>query len=86
MGLDRDELAKAEKEYRQAVSLVENPEPADYFRLGESCRLQGKFDDAIAAFTKASELSQGQMKQLADQQVDLAKKQKAMAAAAPAKP
>ena len=52
MGLDKDELAKAENEYKQAVTVTENPEPSDYYRLGEACRLQGKIDDAIAAFSE----------------------------------
>ncbi len=56
MGMDKEELAKAEQEYKQAVTLTDNPDPSDYFRMGEACRLQGKIDDAIAAFTKASEL------------------------------
>jgi tetratricopeptide (TPR) repeat protein len=58
-GLDKDELAKAEKEYRLAVTGVDHPDPSAYYRMGEACRLQGKTDDAIAAFTKASELGKG---------------------------
>ena len=85
MGLDKDELAKAEKEYKLAVSITDHPDPSDYYRMGEACRLQGKLDDAIAAFTKASELGQGAVKQYADQQIDMLKKAKAQSAA-PAKP
>ena len=59
MGLDKGELAKAEQEYKLAVSTTDHPDPSDYYRMGEACRLQGKLDDAIAAFTKASELGQG---------------------------
>ena len=59
MGLDQEELSKAEKEYRLAVTCTDQPDPRAYFRLGEACRLQGKLDDAIAAFTKASELGPG---------------------------
>jgi len=77
MGLDQDELAKAEKEYRLAVSSTDHPDPAAYFRLGEACRLQGKWDEAIAAFTKASELGKGALKQLADQEIEVVKKAKA---------
>ena len=84
-GLDKEELAKAEKEYRLAVTGVDHPDPSAYYRMGESCRLQGKIDDAIAAFTKASELGQGAVKQYADQQIDMLKKMKAQAGA-PAKP
>ena len=85
MGLDKEELAKAEKEYKLAVSGTDHPEPTDYYRLGEAYRLQGKFDDAIAAFTKASELGQGAVKQYAEEQVERLKKAKAQSAA-PAKP
>jgi tetratricopeptide (TPR) repeat protein len=86
MGMDMDELAKAEKEYRLAVADTDHPDPAVYFRLGDSCKLQGKFDDAIAAYTKSSELAKGALKQMADQQADAMKKLKAQAAGAPAKP
>ena len=86
MGLDKGELAKAEQEYKLAVSTTDHPDPSDYYRMGEACRLQGKLDDAIAAFTKASELGQGTVvKQYADQQLDMLKKAKAQSAA-PAKP
>lgn len=83
MGLDKEELAKSEKEYTLAVQGNEHPEAADYYRLGEACRLQGKLDAAIAAFTKASELGQGAVKQYAEQQIDMLKKAKAQPAAAP---
>ncbi len=85
MGMDKDELAKAEKEYQQAVSITDNPDPSDYYRLGEACRLEGKIDDAIAAFTKASDVGGGAIKQFADQQIAALKKAKAQPAA-PAKP
>jgi tetratricopeptide (TPR) repeat protein len=84
MGLDKEELAKSEKEYRLAVSNTDRPDPSAYYRLGEACRLLGKFDDAIAAFTKASETGQGAVKQFAEQQIELVKRMKAEAAA-PAK-
>ena len=85
MGLDKEELAKAEKEYRLAVTGTDHPDPSDYYRLGEAYRLQGKIDDAIAAFTKASEIGQGPVKQYAEQQIEMLKKAKAQSAA-PAKP
>jgi tetratricopeptide (TPR) repeat protein len=81
MGLDKEELAKSEKEYRLAVSNTDHPDPSAYYRLGEACRLQGKFDDAIAAFTKASEIGQGTVKHYAEQQIEMVKKMKAQAAA-----
>jgi len=86
MGLDKEELAKAEKEYQQAISMTDSPDPVAYYRLGDSCRLAGKYQDAVAAYTKAGELGQGAIKQYADQQVTALKaaieKQKS---AAPAK-
>lgn len=84
MGLDQEELSKAEKEYRLAVTGTEQPDPTAYFRLGEACKLQGKLDDAIAAFTKAGELSPNQLKPLTDKQIELLKQAKAQPAA-PAK-
>jgi len=85
MGLDQQELAKAEKEYRLAISGTDQPDPTAYFRLGETCKLQGKIDDAITAFTKAGELNPAQLKPLADQQIEALKKVKAQPPA-PAKP
>jgi tetratricopeptide (TPR) repeat protein len=77
-GLDKEELAKAEKEYRLAVTGTDHPDPSAYYRMGEACRLQGKIDDAIAAFTKASALGKGTVvQQYADQQMEALKKAKA---------
>ncbi len=76
MGLDKEELAKSEKEYRLAVASLERPDPTVYYRLGEACRLQGETDAAIAAFTKASEIGQGAVKQYAEQQIETLKKTK----------
>ncbi len=68
MSVDTDELAKSVKEYNEAVSFA-RPQPTDYFRLGEANDMLGKTDDAIAAFTKASELGQGVLKQYADAKI-----------------
>jgi tetratricopeptide (TPR) repeat protein len=85
-GLDKDELAKAEQEYQTAITTAEHPDSRDYYRLGETTAMDGKLDDAMAAFTKASELGQGTMiKQYADQQIENLKKRKAQSAP-PAKP
>ncbi|MGO8815647.1 MAG: tetratricopeptide repeat protein [Terriglobia bacterium] len=84
MGLDTEELNKAEKEYRLAVSGTDQPDPTAYFRLGETCKLLGKYDDAIAAFNKAGELSPTQLKPLADRQIEALKNAKSQSAA-PAK-
>ncbi|HKS97542.1 MAG TPA: hypothetical protein VJV74_15615 [Terriglobia bacterium] len=87
-GPDKDELAKAESEYKLATA-VDKPSPQDYFRLGEAYSSDGKIDDAIDAFTKASQLGQGgPIQPYADQKLEELKKQKAAQtpAAAPAKP
>jgi len=77
-GTDPEELAKAEQEYKAAVTGVDKPNAEDYFRLGEVYRMEGKVDEAIDAFTQASKLSQGSPLQgMADQQVDALRKQKA---------
>jgi tetratricopeptide (TPR) repeat protein len=82
-GPDIEELSKAEKEYKAAVS-VPNPNPEDYFRLGEAYRNQNKTDEAIEAFTKASQLSQGTpLQTYADQQLKAMKEKKAQTPAAP---
>jgi tetratricopeptide (TPR) repeat protein len=80
MSLDTDELAKAVQEYNQAVAYT-HPQATDYFRLGEANRLLGKTDAAIAAFTKASELGQGVLKQYAEAQIANIKAAKAPAGA-----
>ena len=77
-GPDKTELGKAEQEFNTAVTNSAHPDPRDYYRLGETYRMDGKFDDAIQAFTKAGELGQGTtIKTYADQAIDILKKQKA---------
>jgi len=77
-GLDKTELGKAEEEFNAAVSKTTHPDPRDYYRLGETYKLDGKTDDAIQAFTRAGELGQGTLiKTYADQQVVELKKLKA---------
>ena len=76
-GPDAQELAKAEQEYKTANSASAQPNPADYFRLGEIYQMENKIDDAIAAFTQASKLGQGTaIQNLAEQQIQNLKKQK----------
>lgn len=76
-GPDPEELAKAVQEYKTSVEITDHPAPQNYYRLGEVYEHENKIDDAIAAFSKASELSQGSPLQIyADKQVeDLKKKQ-----------
>ena len=77
-GMDKTELGKAEEEFNAAVSKTAHPDPRDYYRLGETYKLDGKIDDAIQAFTRAGELGQGTLiKTYADQQVVELKKLKA---------
>ena len=83
VGPDKDELAKAEQEFKTAVTTTDRPDPRDYYRLGEAYALDGKLDDAIQAFTKASETGQGTMiKTYADRRVEEMKKRKAQGPAA----
>jgi tetratricopeptide (TPR) repeat protein len=82
-GLDRGELAKAEHELNTAVSSSANPDPRDYYRLGEAYALDGKWDDAVLAFKKAGGLGQGTLiKTYADEQIAQMKKRKAQDALA----
>jgi tetratricopeptide (TPR) repeat protein len=82
---DKAELGKAEQEYQTSLTGIDQPDPQNYYRLGEALSLEGKVDEAIAAFTKCSELSQGTALQpYADKEVQELKKKKA--ATPPAKP
>jgi len=82
-GPDKAELAKAEQEFTTAVSTTAHPDPSDYYRMGEAYGLEGKLDDAIQAFTKASEFGQGTLiKTYADEQVAQLKQKKAQGPAA----
>jgi tetratricopeptide (TPR) repeat protein len=83
-GPDKTELAKAEQEFNTAVTTTDRPDPQDYFRMGEAYAMDGKVDDAIQAFTKASELGQGTVvKTFADRQLEAMKKRKAQGSAGP---
>ncbi|HEV2419698.1 MAG TPA: hypothetical protein VGX94_18020 [Terriglobia bacterium] len=77
------ELSQAEQEYKAAVASPQ-PEAQDYYRLGEVCTRESKWDDAISAFTQAAQLGQGTMIQkYAD---DMIQKVKAQQAKSPASP
>ncbi len=87
VGLDQGELAKAEENYKSAIAKSNPPNPADYYRLGESLRGQNKLDEAIAAFSKAAQLAPGTVfEQLANQQVQALKKAETSQPKAAAKP
>jgi tetratricopeptide (TPR) repeat protein len=73
-GPDQGELVTAEKEYQQAIAMTDKPNPEDYYRLGEAYSLSNKLDEAIDAFTKASDLG---LKAFADPRIEQLKKRKA---------
>lgn len=82
-GPDKAELSKAEFEFNTAVITSGDPDPRDYYRLGEAYALDGKWDDAIHAFKKAGGLGQGTLiKTYADEQIAQMKKRKAQDAMA----
>jgi tetratricopeptide (TPR) repeat protein len=86
-GLDQSELAKAVESYKAAISKSDNPNPSDYYRLGEAYRGENKLDDAITAFSKAGQLAPGSViEQLANQQVQELKKAKSSQPQTAAKP
>jgi tetratricopeptide (TPR) repeat protein len=83
-GPDKAELAKAEQEFKTAVTTTDRPDPSDYYRMGEAYSMDGRWDDAMEAFTKASLAGQGTMlKTYADQRIEELKKKKAQGSAAP---
>ena len=82
-GLDRAELAKAEQEFRTAVTTTSHPDPRDYYRLGEVYGVEGKWDDAIQAYTNARKLGQDTViKAYANEQMALLKKRQVQGLAA----
>ena len=79
-GMDADELNKAAQEFKQSVDLTEHPAPQNYYRLGEVYANENKLDEAIAAFSKASEVGQGSgIQEYADKQIETLKKKQAQA-------
>lgn len=75
VGPDMSELAKAEQNYKLAIQKSSNPDPADYYRLGEVYASEKKLSDAIGAFSKAGQLAQGTIiEKLADQEIQQLKK------------
>ncbi|MGH9447913.1 MAG: hypothetical protein ACRD3O_19645, partial [Terriglobia bacterium] len=79
------ELVAAEQEFKIAVASPE-PNPQDYYRLGEVYTQEHKIDDAIGAFSQAAQLGQGTpMQKLASARVTQLQAAKAKSPAAPAK-
>jgi tetratricopeptide (TPR) repeat protein len=76
-GPDPNELSAAEQEFKNAVSSPQ-PNPQDYYRLGEVYARENKLDDAISAFGQAARLGQGTtMEKLANHMVTQLQAQKA---------
>jgi len=83
----KDELAKGELELKAAVTTTDRPDPRDYLLLGRAYAVDGKWDDAIQALTKASELGRGTtIKASADQLVAELKEEKKVQGTAAPKP
>lgn len=54
------ELTMAEQEFKSAVACPQ-PNPQDYYRLGEVYTRENRLDDAIGAFTQSAQLGQGKL-------------------------
>ena len=73
--LQRDESDKAIEEFKTAISLLVSPNPQLFYRLGEVYANDGRKNESLEAFTKASERGQGTvMKELADLEIEKLKK------------
>lgn len=57
---DATELAAAEQEFKSAVSIPQ-PDPRDYYRLGEVYTRENKLDDALGAFSQCAQLGKGNL-------------------------
>jgi tetratricopeptide (TPR) repeat protein len=78
LGVDKAELARAEEEFKTAVATSSHPEAGDCYYMGAAYGLDGKWDDAIRAFSKAGELGHGTViETYAAEQVAEMKKRKA---------
>ena len=76
-GPDPNELSAAEQEFKTAVTGPQ-PNPQDYYRLGEVYARENKLDDSISAFSQAAHLGQGtRMEELANHMVSQLQAQKA---------
>lgn len=74
--MEREQAQKAAEEFKTAISLTEKPNAQLYFRLGEVYVDEGKKNEAIEAFTKASELGEGTVVQkYAAERIEELKKQ-----------
>lgn len=86
LNTEKTELAAAEQEFKTAIASPQ-PNPQDYYRLGEVYVREAKLDDAINVFTQAAQTSQGTVLQrYADGMVQKLKAAKAKNAPPPASP
>ncbi len=77
VALLRDDSAKAVEEFNVAIKTTAHPTAQYYYRLGEAYTSDGKTNEAIEAFKKASELGKGTaMEQLATKRLAELKKGK----------
>jgi len=82
-GLNKAELARAEQEFKIAVANSRQPDPRDYYRLGEAYGAEGKWDDAIQAYAKAGKIGQDTLiSEYASEQIGHLKRKKAQSLAA----
>ena len=73
--LMKNQLEKAQEEYRLAVETVKEPDPVDYIRLGMTYKGTRKFDEALAAYESAIKLAPGGgIEQVARQEIEETKK------------
>lgn len=77
-GVDKTELVKAEQEFTISMTTSVHPDPIYCFRMGEAYEMDGKYDEAIQAFTKAGQYGKGgPIEQLANNEVAEVKKKQA---------
>jgi tetratricopeptide (TPR) repeat protein len=77
-GVDKAELVKAEQEFQISVTTSTHPDPIYCFRMGEAYEMDGKYDEAIQAFTKAGQFGKGgPIEQLANNEIAEVKKKQA---------
>lgn len=83
LNTEKTELAAAEQEFKTAIASPQ-PNPQDYYRLGEVYVREAKLDDAINVFTQAAQTGQGTLlERYADGMVQKLKAEKAQTANPP---
>jgi len=84
----RKNFEAAEQSFKMAAEVAPQPDPTTFYRLGMACKVQKKYDEAIAAFDKATAAGGVQVggKDLAAQEKADTIKEKSAGAAKPAAP